>query len=99
MLVTRMFVTTDAHGKEPRVSVKNSHSRIEAERKGHLLRASLPLWLISLYLLCPLCALAAAQQPQPFPRPGQPVRPAPPVAPAPAPPPTAAAPSTPEGPP
>jgi hypothetical protein len=47
-------------------------------------------------ILCVLCAFfgvlegralsAGAQQPQPFPRPGQPSRPAPPVAPAPAPP-------------
>jgi hypothetical protein len=38
-------------------------------------------------------APAGTQQPQPFPRPGQPVRPAQPVAPAPAPPPAAAAPA------
>ena len=44
-------------------------------------------------LLGARAALAGTQQPQPFPRPGQPVRPAQPVPPAPAPPPAAAAPA------
>jgi hypothetical protein len=63
------------------------------QRKETTAHAPRPL----LFVLCLLCAFdgralsAASQQPQPFPRPGQPARPAPPGAPAPAPP-TAAAP-------
>jgi hypothetical protein len=75
-----------------------SHTGAETQRKSHLLRASLPTALIILFALFSTffagAVLAAAQQPQPFPRPGTPVKPAQPVAPAPAPaPPTSATPA------
>jgi hypothetical protein len=79
-----------------------SHSRAGTQRKSHLLRASVDAARIILFalfstLFAGAMVTAAAQQPQPFPRPGTPVKPAQPVAPAPAPAPAAAAaPATPE---
>jgi hypothetical protein len=75
-------------GHERRGQRQISHSGAETEKKSHLLRASIPVAVIILYGLSSWCFVgdvlaAGAQQPQPFPRPGQPVRPAPPVAPAP----------------
>ena len=67
-----------------------SHTGSETQRKSHLLRASVPAALIILFALVSTffaggIVAGAAQQPQPFPRPGTPVKPAQPVAPAPAP--------------
>jgi hypothetical protein len=64
------------------------------QRKERTADAPLPLLVVLCFFLCALEGRAfgaRAQQPQPFPRPGQPARPAQPVAPAPAPP-TAAVP-------
>jgi len=79
---------------------QNSHRVAETERKSHLLRASVAAAAIIVCVLVSAVAgldahAAGAQQPQPFPRPGQPTRPAQPATPAPAPvpvPPTAATP-------